>query len=286
MIGSQAEAEQTRIVLLGTGTPNPDPFRSGPAVAIVTGDESYLVDFGPGVVRRAAAAFQNGIAALKPANLKRAFLTHLHSDHTAGYPDLILTPWVVGRKAPLEVYGPKGTLDMTNHILDAYAADIQERRLGREKADPQGCQVRVHEIDTPGLIYHDDRINVEAFHVRHGSWPAFGYKFTTSDLTVVVSGDTAPNDNIRRMSMGCDVLIHEVYALAAFSARPAAWQQYHSKVHTSSQELGELAAQTNPGLLVLYHQLLWGTSETELLHEIRDRFDGPMVSGKDLQVYP
>jgi ribonuclease BN (tRNA processing enzyme) len=109
---------RTRVVLLGTGTPVPDPEHSGPATAIVVDDNAYLVDFGPGVVRRAkAAVFERHITALEPANLKVAFLTHLHFDHTAGYPDLILTGWTAGRHTPLEVYGPSGLQPMTDHIL-------------------------------------------------------------------------------------------------------------------------------------------------------------------------
>src|SRR5438552_3928830 len=85
-VAAAASAQDTRVVLLGTGTPNPDPDRMGPALAILSGDHAYLVDCGPGVVRRAAQA------GTKMQQLTRVFITHLHSDHTAGYPDLILTP--------------------------------------------------------------------------------------------------------------------------------------------------------------------------------------------------
>src|SRR5262249_37015250 len=113
---SKQHPTQTKVVLLGTGTPVPDPNRSGPATAIAVGDRAYLVDFGPGVVRRAeAAALKSGITAVEPGNLKVAFVTHLHSDHTAGYSDLILTGWISGRTVPLEVYGPTGTQSMTEH---------------------------------------------------------------------------------------------------------------------------------------------------------------------------
>src|SRR5436190_24132402 len=98
---SQAKehSTRTRVVLLGTGTPVPDPDRSGPATAIVVDDHAYLVDFGPGVVRRAElAALTKKIPAVEPGNLKVAFVTHLHSDHTAGYSDLIFTGWTSGRK--------------------------------------------------------------------------------------------------------------------------------------------------------------------------------------------
>src|SRR3954451_15110828 len=125
---SSGPPSKTQVILLGTGNPFPDPDRSGPATAIVVNGRAYLVDFGPGVVRRAKAAmFDKGIAALEPTNLTTAFVTHLHSDHTVGYPDLIFTPWVVGRKVPLEVYGPKGVKAMTDPIWAAWQAYIDER---------------------------------------------------------------------------------------------------------------------------------------------------------------
>ena len=115
----ETSASKTQVVLLGTGTPTPDPDRSGPATAIVVNGTPYLIDFGPGVVRRVAAA-QRGVQGLSVVDLKVVFLTHLHSDHTVGYPDLILTPWAIGRAHALEVYGPKGLARMTGHILEAY----------------------------------------------------------------------------------------------------------------------------------------------------------------------
>ncbi len=122
------QTTRTRVVLLGTGIPVPDPDRSGPATVIVVDDSVYLVDFGPGVVRRAeSAALTRKIPAVEPGNLKVAFVTHLHSDHTAGYSDLILTGWTSGRRVPLEVYGPSGLQSMTEHILKAYRIDIETR---------------------------------------------------------------------------------------------------------------------------------------------------------------
>ena len=128
----QTAAPQTQVVLLGTGTPPADPDRSGPATAIVVNGTPYLVDFGAGVVRRAKlAAVDRGIAALGPGKLRGVFVTHLHSDHTVGYPDLILTPWVLGRRVPLEVYGPSGIGHMTQHVLEAYSADFATRQKDR-----------------------------------------------------------------------------------------------------------------------------------------------------------
>jgi ribonuclease BN (tRNA processing enzyme) len=273
----------TQIVLLGTGTPNADPERSGPSVAIVVNDIPYLVDFGPGVVRRAAAACQAGVAGLAVERLSRAFLTHLHSDHTAGYADLLLTPWVLERAEPLRVYGPAGLKEMTGHLLAAYQEDVRERLEGLEPANPTGCEALACEI-APGTVYQDANVRVAAFPVCHGSWPAFGLKFYTPDRTIVVSGDTAPTETIVEQSRGCDVLIHEVYSAAGFQMIPPAWQRYHAQVHTSSYELAQIATQARPGLVVLYHQLFWGVSEEALLDEVAVRYDGLVVSGRDLDV--
>jgi len=279
--------QTTKVVLLGTGTPNADPDRSGPCTAIVVNDTPYLIDFGPGVARRAAAAHKSGVEALRVSNLKIAFVTHLHSDHTAGYPDLIFTPWVLDRSEPLHVYGPKGLRQMTEHILAAYEQDVYMRLYGLEPTDykKEGYNVLVHEIE-PGVVYSDSNVTVEAFPVNHGSWPyAFGYKFTTPDKTIVISGDTAPSETIVEACDGCDILIHEVYAAERFKHRAPEWQAYHASFHTSSHELANIANRAKPELLILHHQLFWGASEEELLGEIRNLYEGRVVSGKDLEVY-
>lgn len=276
---------RTRVVLLGTGTPNANPDRSGPAVAIVVDGTPYLVDCGPGVVRRAAAAHASGVAALEVTNLRRLFVTHLHSDHTVGLADLILTPWVLGRDEPLAVYGPPGIAAMTEHILAAYEQDIRIRVDGLEPANDVGYRVEAHEIG-PGVVYHDDKVVVTAFAVEHGSWEhAFGFRFDTLDRVVVVSGDTTPSRNLIENAKGCDVLIHEVYSQSGFDRREPQWQRYHSRFHTSTTELARIAETVQPRLLILYHQLLWGSTEGELLDEIRRGYDGIVVSGRDLDVY-
>jgi len=267
-----------RVILLGTGTPNAEPDRSGPAVAVAAGDGVYLVDFGPGVVRRAVAA------ELDATGLDTALLTHLHSDHTAGYPDLVLTPWTLGREAPLRVYGPRGLAAMTDHLLAAYAEDVRERLEGPEPANHTGHRVEAREIE-PGIVLRRDGIEIEAFAVDHGSRPAFGYRFTAGDRTVVISGDTAPCPVLVEQARGCDLLLHEVYSEKGLAKRPPEWRRYHRKMHTSAVELGKIAHETRPRLLVLYHQLLWGETEEGLLDEIRGGYDGEVVFGRDLNVF-
>jgi len=275
----------TRLVLLGTGTPNADPDRWGPAVAVVVNDTPYLVDCGPGIVRRAAAAFRNGVTALDAPKLDRLFVTHLHSDHTLGYPDLIFSPWVLGRVQPLQAYGPPGTQSMTDHLLKAYAEDIQIRLDGLEPANADGYKVNVTEIQ-PGIVYEDENVKVFAFPANHGNWKhAFGFRFETPDKTIVISGDTGPNPALIEAAKGCDILVHEVYSHERFQGRPAVWQQYHSKFHTSTRELAMIAKATKPKLLVLYHQLFWGANDADLVGEIRESYKGAVVSGKDLDVF-
>lgn len=280
---SSAQPSRTTIVILGTGTPIPDPDRTGPAVAIVVDSTAYLFDAGVGVVRRAAAAARDGVVGLRAPRLGRVFLSHLHSDHTMGLNDVIFTPWIQGRVAPLEVYGPPGTQRLVNGILDGNDEDIRTR-LGSAGGPPaEGWKVNVHEL-AEGLVYEDARINVRAFAVPHSSWKhAFGFRITTPDRTIVISGDARSNPAIARECNGCDVLIHEVYSDSGFHTIPAARQPYHVQAHTSATQLGAIATAARPGVLVLYHQLFFGATDEMLLSEVRSKFTGRVVSAKDLQ---
>lgn len=282
---SAAGGVGTQVVMLGTGTPLPDPERSGPAVAIVVNGTAYLVDCGPGVVRRAAAAHKAGIEALDVAKLRIVFITHLHSDHTLGYPDLIFSPWVMERTEPLTAYGPRGLRAMTAHIEKAWEKDVRIRTEGLEEANRTGYKVQVHEI-SPGVVYRDQNVTVTAFAVKHGGWDAFGYRFDTADRRIVISGDTAPTEAVARACDGCDVLLHEVYTPKRKRIVESAEKQaYFKAFHTSPEELGEIATRARPKLLVLHHQVLGEVPEEELVEEVGRYYAGKFVSGKDLAVY-
>ncbi|MCK4766593.1 MAG: MBL fold metallo-hydrolase [Candidatus Aminicenantes bacterium] len=278
----------TQVVFLGTGTPNPDPGHSGNSVAIIVNDTPYIIDCGPGLIRKAAAlstAYGGKIEALNMENIKRAFITHLHSDHTSGYADLILTPWVIGRDEPLQVYGPEGIKEMTRHILEAYKEDIRMRLYGLEAANNRGWKVMAREIEE-GIIYKDQNVTVEAFLVKHGSWPeAYGFKFTTPDRTIAISGDTRVCKNLIEKCKGVDILVHEVFSAEKLKIRSETWQKYHTSNHTSTYELAKIADQVKPCLLILYHQLYWGASDEDLLKEIGTIYKGRVVSAEDLDVY-
>jgi ribonuclease BN (tRNA processing enzyme) len=290
-----ARSSKTQVVLLGTGNPFPDPDRSGPATAIVVNGSAYLVDFGVGVVRRAKAAmFDKGITALEPTNLRIAFVTHLHSDHTAGYPDLIFTPWVMGRKFALEVYGPSGLRAMTDHILAAWHEDIEERISTETWQSPEyreTYKVNVHEVKQ-GVIYKDANVTVTAFPTKHAFPETYGYRFDTADRSIVISGDTAPTQATIDACHGCDVLIHEVQTLDWLAKRQD-FQPYAAKYHTNSTQLAELASKAKPRLLIVYHASIvlrpamrpLASSPEELLKEVLSGYSGEVVVGRDLDVY-
>jgi len=287
--GETLDSETTQIVMLGTGTPNPFPDRSGPSIAIVVNDEPYLIDFGPGVVRQASAMspeYGGTVKGLAVEKIKHAFLTHLHSDHTVGLPDLILTAWTVGRDSPLKLFGPEGSKHMADKVLEAYEEDIRYRLYSEQPANNEGWRVQTQEIRETGLVFEDDNVRVEAFRVPHGSWPeAWGYRFTTPDTVIVVSGDTAPSDVLKRYSQGADVLIHEVYSEEGFAKKEPQWQKYHANNHTSTTELGRSASEVEPKLLILYPQLLWGSTHEALIDEVKSEFSGTVVSARDLDVF-
>lgn len=284
----------TKVVLLGTGNPAADPDRSGPATAIVVNDTPYLVDVGPGVVRRAkAAVIERGITALEPTNLRVAFVTHLHSDHTVGYPDLIFSPWTVGRRVPIDVYGPAGIAAMTSHLMQAYRVDIETRTNadGNQHEFPEGHRANAHEIRA-GVVYKDANVTVTAFATKH-AMESYGYRFDTADRSIVISGDTSPTQATIDACRGCDVLIHEVNTLEVLSRRDARFKAFAAKYHTSTEQLAALAAKARPRLLVLYHHSIGlrpgavpGASTPDaLFREMSERYSGQFVIGRDLDVY-
>lgn len=288
----------THIVFLGTGTPIPDPRTQGPALAVIVNGTPYLVDAGVGIVRRAAEAQSRGIAPLGVDNLKTAFITHLHSDHTLGLPDLIFTPWIFGRKAPLELYAPAGTKDMVSHIEQAWSEDIDARITGGEGGNPTGYKVNVHEMQ-PGVVYQDANVKVTAFRVSHINWKnAFGFRFDTADnKSIVVSGDRrdAPSDQIEKICNGCDFLIHEVfsgdglletvYSTKKFPKTAEQWHKYMMASHTQAEDLARIATNAKAKTLVLDHQIFLGSEdESDMVGRIKKGYSGKILFAHDLDV--
>lgn len=271
---------RTRVVMLGTGNPVADPDRFGPATVVIVDSTAYLVDAGVGVVRRWAAAIRAGAGPFKVWDLRRLFVTHLHSDHTLGYADLIFSSWTLAPRTlePLRVFGPVGTRAMTDHLLAAYTEDIRIRTgTGGEREGSPGPQVHVHEI-SPGVVYRDSLVTVTAFHVHHGTWEqSFGFRFQTPDKDIVISGDAAPPSSIPAQCHRCDILIHEGGIFHS------GLSTYQSEFHTSMEELLAVAKASRPGLLVLYHQRP-GPNDA-VLQFMKAGYDGRVVVAKDLDIF-
>jgi ribonuclease Z len=273
-------ADSTTLILLGTGTPRPTPEKMGPATAVVVGKRVFLFDAGVGVERRLFGAELpvNGVTA--------AFITHLHSDHVLGLPDLIFTSWTLGRSTPFGLYGPPGLRDMTEHFYAAFSEDIRVRTSGIEHSPRNGYRVTVHEIQ-PGVVYDSGGVRVRAFRVNHGAWrDAYGYRIDTPERSIVISCDTRPSEELIKQATGVDILVHEAQipaAVAPSGRRDVDWPRYVAEYHTTAIQLGELAARANPRLLVISHNGRVGAdADSTMMAMVRRGFHGRVVIGKDL----
>lgn len=294
-------SKTTQVVVLGTGTPLPDPDRRGPAVAVIVNGQPYIVDAGEGVWRGFGAAmplYGGPIAGLNWENLSYIFLTHLHSDHTIGLPGLLLHPWSLGtsnRKVPAQVYGPPGTKELVENLLAAYRGDINERVYGYSHKNDLGWRSVGHDVSQPGLVYRDKNVRIEAFNSSHGAYPiTYAYRFTTPDRVIAISGDTRLCPGVEEAAKGANILIHEVYGLKHLTEAPEGiWkggreqvQQSVARYHTSTRELAGLARKLRPGVLVLYHQQNWSKDREANAKEIREfGYDGKVVSAEDGDVF-
>jgi len=278
---------ETRVIMLGTGTPVPNAERAGSGVAVIHNDKAYLFDVGHRTVQRAIQAWKTMDApALNPTKIENVFLTHLHSDHTLGYSELAATYWW-RRDKQLHAYGPKGLQSMTNGYYDMQKMDISLRLNGSTPVrDPDMYKVAVTEISKDGIVFANNDVTVEAFTVSHGDIePAYGYRITTPDKTIVISGDTTYNENLIKKAKNADILIHEVISHEGWSALDKNWQNYHQLSHTLTTDLAKIANKTKPDLLVLTHVLHYGAPIDTAYNEVSALYDGKVVLANDLDEY-
>jgi len=252
--------------------------RFGPSILVEAGDKKLLFDCGRGATQR---LYELHI----PFNeVDRLFLTHLHSDHTVGIPDLWLTGWVMGRRVPLRVWGPAGTREMMAHLQQAYAFDVHIRRDVDEQLPAAGAVLEPHEIEQ-GVAYEDQGVKVTAFLVDHGAVkPAFGYRVDFAGHSVTLSGDTRFSENLIRFAQGTDVLIHEVLDLEAYRAADNIYtpEQIQKVInhHTTAEQAGVVFARVKPRLAVYSHFV--PLEAPNVLAETRKNYSGPVELGEDL----
>ena len=283
---TKALERPTQVVVLGSGTPIPDANRASASIAVIYRGEAYLFDIGAGSVHNATKArYKHDLPALYPSRICCVFLTHLHSDHTMDLVELAYTMWW-RRREGLLAYGPSGLDGMTLALTQLMEPDVQIRTGGNQPIpNPGGYIVSSTEI-TEGVIFEKDGMTIEAFDVNHGEVkPAYGYKITTPDKTIVISGDTAYSETLKQKAKGADLLFHEVVSEAGLESRSVFWQNYHNKAHTTSTNLARLATEANPGHLVLYHGLHFGAQEQQVLNEVKANWSGKVTLANDLDIF-
>ncbi len=278
-----------KVTLLGTGSPAPTMKRFGPATLVQVNGQNLLFDAGRGVTQR---LYQAG---LPMGQINALFLTHLHSDHVSGIPDLWLTGWLralyARRDVPFRVYGPAGTQNLMDGLQKAYAWDI-ETRIADQGLKREAVSVELTEFDKEGVIYEKDGVKVSSIEVNHGEKvkPAFGYRIDFDGRSVVISGDTKFNENLIKHAAGADLLIHQVAAM-----RPELLKIPVFKVimahHTSPEEAGIVFARAKPKLAVYYHFVIYGNpkippyNEQDVIDLTRKNYAGPLLIGQDLMAF-
>jgi ribonuclease Z len=276
-----------RVTLLGTGRPDPVIDRFGPSTLVEAGGETLLFDCGRGAIQR---LWQLNIP---QSRVGAVFFTHLHSDHTVGFPDFWLTGWLptpYGRRASsLRVLGPAGTHAMTDGLTQAFAWDIDRRGRG-EGLPPAGITFDAHDVE-PGVVFEHGGVRVTAFLVDHGGLlqPAYGYRVDYDGHAVVISGDTRPNENLVRASAGVDVLVHEVIVAPSALLTQSATARRIVGFHTLPEDAGRVFARVRPRLAVYTHVVLLTTDPAfpppglaEVMTRTRATYDGPVEIGEDL----
>ena len=282
-------ASDFRVTLLGTGTPVPNPDRFGPCTLVEAGSQKLLIDAGRGAPIRLSQL------KLPIGRIDVQLLTHYHSDHTSGVPDVWLTGWLESyygtRKTPYRVIGPTGARELIENLERAYALDINIR-VADEKLPLSGIATHITEFDRDGTVYEKDGVKLIAFEVDHGDVikPCYGYRFEYGGRVAVFSSDTRYNQNVIKYGAGADLLVHEVA-----SARPELMKEaYVQRIighHTTPREAGRVFAQTKPKLAAFTHILQLGSERIppptidDIVAETRQTYDGPLVVGEDLMAF-
>lgn len=275
------------VTLLGTGVPDPRIDRFGPSTLVQANGLNLVFDAGRGAMQRID---QLGII---PADIDEIFLTHFHSDHTIGLPDLWLIPWLPpqGRRVEARtITGPVGTKALTDGLSAAYAKD-HDIRIADAGLDPQGVAWEVREFDSDGVVYEQEGVTVTAFEVDHGKnlKPAYGYRVDYDGRSVVISGDTKPDVNVVKYGTGADLLIHEV-AMAAEAIKDRPPVKIIMGHHTNPAEAAGIFSQTRPKMAAFTHFVFLGMGPgrpdaADVMEEASQGYDGPMIDGVDLMQF-
>jgi len=286
LLATSRQRSGTRLILLGTGGgPRPRTTSSASAQVIVSNNVAYVIDCGDGVARQLA------FARVPLPTLRHVFITHQHSDHNADYGNLIWLAWAAGLNTPVDTWGPPPLEKMTTLFFEMNAYDI-DTRVANEGRPALRPLVHVHELREGGAVMSDDNLKVTAALVDHPPVvPAFAYRFDARDRSIVISGDTAPSDNLVKLAAGADVLVHSVMyppAIDRLMARvpnAAALKASILAHQTSAEDAGRIAQAAGVKTLVLSHFVPADdatVTEAVWIEAAQRHFRGKVLVGKDL----
>lgn len=284
------------VILCGTGSPLPDPGRSGPCTMVLAGKQLFLVDAGAGAGRRI------GEIGVPLGKIDATFLTHFHSDHIDGLGEVLMLRWAAsGRKLPMPVNGPQGVDKVVSGFDTAYTADYGYRiaHHGADIMPRRGAGARAFTIapgNGPRVVYNRAGVKITAFTVKHDPVePAVGYRFDYKGRSVVISGDTAPTRTVSRMCNGCDVLVHEVLNPAMVGKISATAKEHGDRriakimsdipgYHSSPVAVAGIAREGKARMLVFTH--IVPRMPSRLLHPyflrgVAQAYNGTVVMGED-----
>ena len=268
------------LTLLGTGCPQVDTGRYGPASLVRHGGLSFLVDCGSGVTQRLVGAGASG------REIEAVFLTHLHSDHVVDLFQLIVSSWHQGRTRAQRIYGPAGTRSFVEAIMAAWRRELAQRIAHERRPTTAALEPEIVEFEA-GEIHSQDGVRVIAVEVDHRPVvPAYGFAFEAGGRKLAFSGDTRYCPALIEAARDCDALVHECFIHGAMKPVPGARTQEGidavASYHTLSSEVGPIAAEARAKRLVLNHFVPVRFDKAALLAEVRQAYDGPIVLGEDL----
>jgi len=271
--------KDVKLVLLGTGSPRPDINRKGPSQVMMIDDFPVLIDCGDGTTTQLIKA------GILPSKVNFLWLTHLHSDHLFGYAQFLIAGWSTGR-TELTVIGPKGTKKFHQQVLEMFQQDIDYRlSVGRSK---EGIlDVKIIEITNSGTVHSNFPYPVYTAEMIHNV-TTYGLRFEIDDKIVVFSGDTAPNDELIKLSRDADILVHDSCMVDDYDklqtkdpGLKVIWTNL-MKEHCTPGQAAYTAKNANVKKLVLTHFLPNADVETAY-QEATASFLGKVIIGEDLK---
>lgn len=271
-----------KLVLLGTGCPQVDPRRMGPAELVLAAGRKLLFDCGSGVTQRLVQA------GVKGAEIDALFLTHLHSDHVIDFHQLLVSSWHQGRDRPWKLFGPPGTIAFVERSAALWKEELERRIAHERRGSTAGLEVEVKEFADQQTL-RGGGVTVTAIRVNHDPWPeAYGFVVEENGERLVLSGDTTVWPPLIEAARGADCLLHEVFLRREL--RPDAHRSEETiaavaSYHTAASEVGAVAAEADVGVLILTHFVPTRFDAEALVAEVRAAWSGPLVLGEDLMRY-